>query len=57
MPKLPAVPNWGFVPMPGTTVLFDSNPRAVAALPEVPHLRLTTLPRLPNGFQRFRLHL
>ncbi len=55
--ELPAVPNWGFVPMPGTTVLFDSNPRAVAALPEVPHLRLTPLTRLPNGFQRFRLHL
>ena len=52
-----SAPSWGFVPLPGTTVLFDSNPRAAAALPQVPHLRLTALQRLPNGFQRFRLHL
>lgn len=53
----PAHPDWGFVPMPGTQVLFDSNPRAVACLSEVPQLNLTPLMRLPNGFQRFRLHL
>ena len=53
----PDRPSWGFVPMPGTTVVFDSNLRAVAVLPEVPHLRLAALTRLPNGFQRFRLHL
>lgn len=54
---MPAPPSWGFVPMPGTSVLFDSSPRAVSALPEVQHLRLTPLMRLPNGFQRFRLQL
>lgn len=55
--EVPAAPNWRFVPMPGTTVTFDSSPLAESALPEVPHLRLTPMKRLPNGFQRFRLHL
>lgn len=54
---VPTAPSWGFVRMPGTTVTFDSSPLAEAALTEVPHLRLTPLMRLPNGFQRFRLHL
>ena len=50
-------PHWGFVPHPGTTVLFDCDPRGVAALPDVPHLRLDPLHRRPHGFHRFRLHL
>ncbi len=54
---VPAEPVWGFEPMPGTRVSFDSNPRAVGCLPEVPHLNLTPLMQMPNGFQRFRLQL
>lgn len=53
----PARPHWGFVPQNGTTVLFDCDPRAIAALADVPHLRLDPLVRLANGFHRFRLHL
>lgn len=56
LPK-PAAPHWGFVPQPGTTVLFDCDPRAIDALPDVPHLRLDPLHRRPDGFHRFRLHL
>ena len=50
-------PQWGFVPQPGTTAVFDSDPRAIAALQDVPHLRLDPVMRLPDGFHRFRLHL
>ena len=52
-----ATPNWSFVPQAGTTVVFDCDPRAIAARPDVPHLRLDPMVRLPNGFHRFRLHL
>ena len=52
-----AAPHWGFVPQPGTTAVFDSDPRAIAALPDVPHLRLDPVMRRPDGFHRFRLHL
>ena len=55
--EMPTRPSWGFVPMPGTSVVFDSSPHALAVLPEVPHLHLTPLMPLPNGFQRFRLKL
>ena len=50
-------PHWAFVPMAGTTVQYDCDPRAIAALADVPHLRLDPVVRLPNGFHRFRLHL
>ena len=52
-----APPQWGFAPQPGTTVLFDCDPRAIAALVDVPQLRLDPVVRLANGFHRFRLHL
>ena len=55
--KPPAQPHWGFVAQPGTTVLFDCDPRAIAALDQAPHLRLEPLMRLKSGFHRFRLHL
>lgn len=50
-------PHWGFAPQNATTVVFDCDPRAIAALVDVPHLRLDPLVRLANGFHRFRLHL
>ena len=50
-------PNWGFVPMPGTSVLFDCAPQAADHLSDCPDLRIEPLHRLPSGFQRFRLHL
>lgn len=49
--------RWQFRPMPRTTVLFDSSPKAVAVLDEVRHLNPEPLNILPSGFQCFRLHL
>lgn len=49
--------RWQFTPMPQTTVLFESSPKAVDVLDEVPHLQLEPLRVLSSGFQRFRLHL
>lgn len=49
--------RWQFTAMPQTTVLFDSSPKAIDVMDEVPHLRLEPLEILPSGFQRFRLYL
>ena len=48
---------WGFVPMPGTSVVFETSPKALMHLPEVQDFRLETLEQTSLGFQRFRLHL
>ena len=48
---------WGFAPMPGTTVVFETSPKAIQHLPEFQDLRLETLEQTSFGFQRFRLHL
>lgn len=53
----PDPPNWGFVPMPGTSVTFDTTPRAAGHLADVAPLRLEPLTRGASGFQRFRLQL
>lgn len=53
----PEAPFWSFVPMPGTTVTFDTSPKAVDHLHEVPHLSLTPLGLTGRGFLRLRLHL
>ncbi len=50
-------PRWGFVPMPSTSVIFDSAPEAVEHLAEVPHLRIEPLEIQCSGFRRFRLRL
>ena len=57
--RVPALqaPDWGFLPMPGSTVTLDLNPNAADHLAEVPHLRLEPLMQLPTGFRRFRLYL
>lgn len=49
--------NWGFVPMPGTTVLFDSGPRAAELIGEVPGLAIEPAGDGPDGFARFRIAL
>ncbi|TNC73425.1 bifunctional 2',3'-cyclic-nucleotide 2'-phosphodiesterase/3'-nucleotidase [Rubellimicrobium roseum] len=49
--------NWGFVPMPGTTVLFDSGPRAAEYLDDVPGLSIEPAGEGPDGFARFRISL
>lgn len=52
-----AAPGWCFAPMPGTTVTFDSSPKALSHLADVPSLQLTAIGPTETGFMRFRLHL
>ncbi|MES2435299.1 MAG: bifunctional 2',3'-cyclic-nucleotide 2'-phosphodiesterase/3'-nucleotidase [Pseudomonadota bacterium] len=53
----PTLPDWRFLPMPGSTVTLDLSPNAADHLVEVPHLRLEPLAQLATGFRRFRLYL
>ena len=50
-------PGWSFVPMPGTSVLFDSGSGADQRLASIRHLRPEPLGLTLSGFSRFRLHL
>ncbi len=50
-------PNWRFVPMPGTSVLFDSAPAAAGHLADLAPMTVEPLSLTPQGFRRFRLHL
>jgi 2',3'-cyclic-nucleotide 2'-phosphodiesterase/3'-nucleotidase len=49
--------NWGFAPLPGTTVLFDTGPRAAAYLDQVPGLAIEPAGEGADGFARFRIAL
>jgi 2',3'-cyclic-nucleotide 2'-phosphodiesterase/3'-nucleotidase len=49
--------NWGFVPMPGTTVLFDTGPQAAQYLEQVPGLTIKPAGEGEDGFARFRIAL
>jgi 2',3'-cyclic-nucleotide 2'-phosphodiesterase/3'-nucleotidase len=49
--------NWGFVPMPGTSVLFDTGPKAAEYLDQVPGLTIEPAGDGPDGFARFRITL
>lgn len=49
--------NWSFAPLPGTTVIFDTGPRALAHLGDVAALDLQHLGEGPDGFARFRISL
>ena len=52
-----APPHWHFMPMPNTTVVFDTAPRAESHVTSLTPLRATPLSITPHGFRRFRLHL
>lgn len=49
--------NWRFAPMPGTTVLFDTGPRAMAYLDQMTALDVEPAGDGPDGFIRFRIAL
>jgi 2',3'-cyclic-nucleotide 2'-phosphodiesterase/3'-nucleotidase len=55
-PAPPAAPDFGFVPMPGTSVIYDTSPEAMAHLAEIAHLAPEYLGPTPSGFARLRLH-
>ena len=54
-PPLP--PNWGFMPMPGTSVVIESAARAVEFLDQVQGLAIRPIGPGKDGFHRFRLTL
>lgn len=49
--------NRRFSAMPGTTVTFDTSPKAQAHLSDMAPMVIEPIGLLPNGFMRFRLHL
>lgn len=49
--------NWSFAPLPGTTVLFDTGPRAAGYLADVSGLDIEPAGEGPDGFSRFRISL
>ncbi|MCF2870524.1 bifunctional 2',3'-cyclic-nucleotide 2'-phosphodiesterase/3'-nucleotidase [Octadecabacter sp. G9-8] len=48
--------NWSFVPMDGTSVLFDTGPAAISYLDQV-NLQIEEAGDGPDGFARFRITL
>lgn len=46
-----------FSAMPGTTVTFDTSPKALAHMSDVAPMVIEPIGLQPNGFMRFRLHL
>ncbi|GAA0312955.1 bifunctional 2',3'-cyclic-nucleotide 2'-phosphodiesterase/3'-nucleotidase [Rhodovulum strictum] len=49
--------NWRFAPLPGTTVLFETGPRALRYMDQMTALNLEPAGDGPGGFIRFRLSL
>jgi 2',3'-cyclic-nucleotide 2'-phosphodiesterase/3'-nucleotidase len=50
-------PAWRFLPMPKTSVLLDTGPRARDNVTRPPGLHLEEVGTQPNGFLRYRAHL
>jgi 2',3'-cyclic-nucleotide 2'-phosphodiesterase/3'-nucleotidase len=53
----PCAAAWSFVPMPGTTALFDSGPNSARYLPDLQGLRIEPLGTTDAGFARYRVSL
>ena len=49
--------NWSFAPLPGTSVLFDTGPKAADYADEVPGVKIAPAGDGPDGFARFRIDL
>ena len=49
--------NWRFRPLPGTTVLFDTGPKAAQYADQVPGVSMEPAGEGPDGFARFRIRL
>lgn len=49
--------NWTFAPLPGTTVLFDTGPKAVDYISDVKGVQIEPAGDGPDGFARFRITL
>lgn len=53
----PGPANWAFVPMPGTSALFDTSPEAAQFVCDLPDGKVDPLGLMPDGFLRCRLNL
>ncbi|MFT6648669.1 bifunctional 2',3'-cyclic-nucleotide 2'-phosphodiesterase/3'-nucleotidase [Pseudophaeobacter arcticus] len=49
--------NWSFAPLPGTSVLFDTGPKASAYAGDVEGVAISAAGEGPDGFARFRIDL
>jgi 2',3'-cyclic-nucleotide 2'-phosphodiesterase / 3'-nucleotidase len=49
--------NWGFAPMPGTTVLFDTGPGGATYLADVKGVKIEAAGDGADGYARFRIAL
>lgn len=49
--------NWTFAPLPGTSVLFDTGPRASGYIDDVEGVLIEPAGDGPDGFSRFRIQL
>jgi len=49
--------NWRFAPMPGTSVLFDTGPKAAGYADSVSGMEITPAGEGPDGFARFKIAL
>ncbi len=49
--------NWRFAPLPGTSVLFDTGPKAAAYADSVPGVSIAPAGDGPDGFARFKISL
>jgi 2',3'-cyclic-nucleotide 2'-phosphodiesterase / 3'-nucleotidase len=50
-------PNRHFMPVPNTTVCFETSPKALDHMADLHNLNIEPIGLMPNGFLRFRLHL
>lgn len=55
--SFPLAPGWQFAPLPGTSVLCDTGPGALAHLDDIAHLKPEPIGLTPDGFLRLRLWL
>lgn len=49
--------NWTFAPLPGTSVLFDTGPKAADYVDDVQGVSIEAAGDGPDGFARFRIQL
>lgn len=49
--------NWTFAPLPGTSVLFDTGPKAADYVDDVQGVNIEPAGDGPDGFSRFRIQL
>ncbi|CUH81570.1 Trifunctional nucleotide phosphoesterase protein YfkN precursor [Tritonibacter multivorans] len=49
--------NWKFTSLPGTSVLFDTGPKAADYAAEVPGVKIEAAGDGPDGFARFKIDL